>query len=313
MREKYLIVNGWGGGLRGIPSIIFWQRLVKIFPGLRDRIDLFGGVSVGALIFGGIARGLVPETIFELIHDEAEEIFKKTLWSRIRSLGGWIAPEYDVENMAREVADAVGLFTKFKDVKKALIVTTFDMVRFKMKFYENLTGFDDEKNLASALTQSAAAPTKFGTWAGGYDGGVYGKNSALWALAQALDPRNLETSQNNQRPKLEDCWVLDFGTGNPPPKEPEHGREWNYGKAQFAANLIPGIFLDGLHGAIEFSLKTILGERYHLVNFDMERKIEMDDLKARPELVEIGQKTVLVNTITWLRTWFRRSDLLWNE
>jgi len=301
LREKYLIVNGWGGGLRGIPSIIFWQRLIKIFPGLRNRVDLFGGVSVGALIFGGIARGLVIETIFELIHDRAEDIFKNTLWSRIRSLDGWIAPEYDVENMTREIEDAVGPFTKMKNVKKALIVTTFDMARFKMKFYENLTGSDDEKILASALTQSAAAPTKFGTWMGGYDGGVFGKNSALWTLAQALDPRNTGNSQNGQRPKLEDCWVLDFGTGNPPAKEPEHGREWNYGKAQFAANLIPGIFLDGLHGAIEFSLKTILGERYHLANFDMDRKIEMDDLKARPELVLIGKNTRLSETVTWLR------------
>ena len=301
MRKKYLIVNGWGGGLRGIPSMIFWQRLTKIFPGLRDRVDLFGGVSVGALTFGGIARGLKIETVFELIHDRAEEIFKRTLWDIIKSLDGWIAPEYNVKNMYSAIRDAVGDRTELRDVKKSLIVTTFDMVRFKMKFYENLTGADDHVFLSRALTQSAAAPIKFGTWWGGYDGGVYGKNSALWALAQALDPRNTGNSQNGQRPKLEDCWVLDFGTGNPPAKEPEPDREWNYGKAQFAAKLIPGIFLDGLHGAIEFSLKTILGERYHLVNFDMEQDIEMDDLEARPDLVEIGQKTGLTHTVNWLR------------
>jgi len=307
MREKYLIVNGWGGGLRGIPAIMFWQRLIKIFPGLRERVDLFGGVSIGALTFGGIARGLKIETIFELIHDRADVIFKKTLWDKIKSLDGWIAPEYNVRNMFSAIQDAVGNTTKLQDVEKSLIVTTFDMSRFKMKFYENLTGFDDSVYLSRALTQSAVAPVKFGTWKGGYDGGVYGKNSALWALAQALDPRNIgnerhrHAGQDGKNPRLENIWVLDFGTGNPPAKDPEHGREWNYGKIQFAANLIPGIFLDGLHGAIEFSLKTILGERYHLVNFDMERKIEMDDLKARPELVEIGQKTVLLDTVTWLR------------
>ncbi len=301
MREKYLIVNGWGGGLRGIPSILFWQRLTKIFPGLRDRVDLFGGVSIGALIFGGIARGLGIETIFELVYDRAEDIFKKTLLDRIKSLDGWIAPEYNVKNMGNAIQDAVGIGTKLGNVKKSLIVTTFDMARFKMKFYENLTGDDDDVYLSKALTQSAAAPIKFGTWLGGYDGGVFGKNSALWTLAQALDPRNTGNSQNGQRPNIEDCWILDFGTGNPPAKEPEQGREWNYGKLQFAANLIPGIFLDGLHGAIEFSLKTILGERYHLVNFDMDRDIEMDDLKARPKLVEIGKKEILVDTVTWLR------------
>jgi len=301
MRKKYLIVSGWGGGLRGIPAMIFWQRLTKIFPGLRDRVDLFGGVSVGALTFGGIARGLKIETIFELIHGRAEEIFKRTLWDKIKSLDGWIAPEYNVKNMFSAIQDAVGKETILFDVKKALIITTFDMARFKMKFYENLTGFDDGVYLSRALTQSAAAPIKFGTWAGGYDGGVFGKNSALWTLAQALDPRNLGNSQNGQRPSIEDCWVLDFGTGNPPAKEPEQPalREWNYGKLQFAS-LIPGIFLDGLHGAIEFSLKTILGERYHLVNFDMERDIKMDDLDARPELVEIGKKTFLGDTGRWL-------------
>ncbi len=300
-REKYLIVNGWGGGLRGIPSIIFWQRLLKSFPNLRERVDLFGGVSIGALIFGGIARGLSPETVFELIHDKAEAIFKKTLWSHIRSFDGWIGPEYFVENMAREITDAVGQSTKFQDVNKALIVTTFDMARFKMKMFENLTGADDSVYLSSALTQSAAAPIKFGTWFGGYDGGVYGKNSALWALAQALDPRNTEEIN---RPDIADCWVLDFGTGNPPAKELEHGKEWNYGKLQFAKNLVPSIFLDGLHGAIEFSLKTILGERYHLVNFDLDRHIGMDDLDARPELVEIGKKTSLGETVTWLKEIF---------
>lgn len=301
MREKYLIVNGWGGGLRGIPSMLFWQRLTKIFPGLRDRVDLFGGVSVGALTFGGIAQGLDIETIFELIHDRAEEIFKRTLWDKIKSLDGWIAPEYNVKNMFNSIKDAVGSI-QLQDLDKSLIVTTFDMARFKMKFYENLTGADDNVYLSRALTQSAAAPIKFGTWAGGYDGGVFGKNSALWTLAQALDPRNTENSQNGQRPSIEDCWVLDFGTGDPPPKKkPKRSREWNYGKAQFAAKLIPGIFLDGLHGAIEFSLKTILGERYHLVNFDMDRDIEMDDIEARPELVEIGKKMGLMYTVNWLR------------
>jgi len=305
MRKKYLIVNGWGGGLRGIPAIIFWQRLSKIFPGFRDRVDLFGGVSIGALTFGGIAQGLGIETIFELIHDRADEIFKRTLWDKIVSLDGWIAPEYNVKNMFNAIRGAVGN-TKLQDVEKALIITTFDMARFKMKFYENLTGFDDAVYLSRALTQSAAAPTKFGTWAGKYDGGVFGKNSALWTLAQALDTRNLLDRQS-QLPLIEDCWVLDFGTGNPPAKDPEHGREWNYGKLQFAS-LIPGIFLDGLHGAIEFSLKTILGERYHLVNFDMERDIEMDDLDARPELVEIGKRTVLLDTVSWLRPFFPLSD-----
>jgi len=303
MRKKYLIVNGWGGGLRGIPAIIFWQRVSKIFPGLRDRVDLFGGVSIGALTFGGVAQGLDIETIFELIHDRAPEIFKRTLWDKILSLGGWIAPEYNVENMLFAIRDAVGDHIRLQDVKKSLIVTTFDMARFKMKFYENLTGADDLVYLSRALTQSAAAPIKFGTWLGGYDGGVFGKNSALWTLSQALDPRNLEDRQNGQRPLIEDCWVLDFGTGNPPAIEPEPGREWNYGKFQFAS-LIPDIFLDGLHGAIEFSLKTILGKRYHLVNFDMERDIEMDDLDARPELVDIGKNMVLAETLEWLRPFF---------
>ncbi len=304
MRKKYLIVHGWGGGLRGIPAILFWQRLSKIFPGFRDRVDLFGGVSVGALTFGGIARGLGIETIFELIHDQAEEIFKRTLWDKIKSLDGWIAPEYNVKNMFKAIQDAVGEKTIFQDVlNKSLIITTFDMARFKMKFYENLTGSDDSVNLSLALTQSAAAPIKFGTWAGGFDGGVFGKNSALWTLTQALDPRNLEDRQSGQRPLIEDCWVLDFGTGNPPAKEPSDRKKWNYGKLQFAS-LIPGIFLDGLHGAIEFSLKTILGKRYHLVNFDMERDIDMDDLDARPELVKIGKNMVLADTVSWLRPFF---------
>ena len=38
-----------------------------------------------------------------------------------------------------------------------------------------------------------------------------------------------------------------------------------------------------------------------MVNFEVSRNIGIDDLDAKKELVELGKKTALGETVTWLR------------
>lgn len=78
-----------GGGVRGIVSIAFLERLEALLrarhpdrPGLRlaDYFDLIGGTSTGAIIAAGLALGMEMTELKRLYVDLAPRVFRRSFW-----------------------------------------------------------------------------------------------------------------------------------------------------------------------------------------------------------------------------------------
>jgi uncharacterized protein len=88
-----------GGGVRGIISLTFLQRIQTILRErtgnselrLCDYFDLIGGTSTGAIIATGLARGYSVEHLIEIYSSLATKGFQK---STMFFLGGFIAPKF---------------------------------------------------------------------------------------------------------------------------------------------------------------------------------------------------------------------------
>ena len=90
-----------GGGIRGITSIAFLERIETLLRArsgrgesfrLADHFDLIGGTSTGAIIAAGLATGRSVEHLKALYFDLANRVFRRT-WARVPYLqarfGSW--------------------------------------------------------------------------------------------------------------------------------------------------------------------------------------------------------------------------------
>lgn len=97
-----------GGGVRGVISIAFLQRIEELLKAdagipLTQQIDLVGGTSTGAIIAGALALGHSSDDIRSFYHDLAPRIFKK---SRMRIPG--IQSVFDAAKLKEEIVEICG-------------------------------------------------------------------------------------------------------------------------------------------------------------------------------------------------------------
>jgi uncharacterized protein len=101
-----------GGGVRGVISLTFLQRIEKI---LRDRtsieslrlcdyFDLIGGTSTGAIIATGLALGMSVQELLDIYSSLAKKGFQKT---HFLLLGGYIAPKFKERPLTAAIEDHV--------------------------------------------------------------------------------------------------------------------------------------------------------------------------------------------------------------
>ena len=99
-----------GGGMRGIISLAFLQRIEAILNDrdlsskpLADHFDLIGGTSTGAIIGGALALGQSPASLVDFYRDFAPRIFRR----RAFRLYG-IQPVFDATALKHEIHKIAG-------------------------------------------------------------------------------------------------------------------------------------------------------------------------------------------------------------
>src|SRR5215475_2576127 len=81
-----------GGGIRGLITLGILERLeaeLKQRTGkpLHDYFDYAAGTSTGAIIAGGLARGLPVAALIDFYTSAAEQMFESSkLWQRVKYL-----------------------------------------------------------------------------------------------------------------------------------------------------------------------------------------------------------------------------------
>lgn len=304
---KYRILSLDGGGLRGLITSRFLQRLSDdpTNGGWLDHVDLIVGTSTGGLLALALAHGKNPNEICDLYLNSGGKIFNDSIWDDVRDLGKLVGADYSNRTLKRELKSIFGN-TVLSQLEKKVAIPAFDLDNeavdkakrcWKPKIFHNFSGSDSDGAMKAAdvALYTSSAPTYFPSADGYIDGGVYANNPSMVAIAQAISSRNTQSERAN----LNDIVMLSVGTGASVNFIKGKTLDWGYG--QWIKPLIE-VVMDGVAGIADYQSSQLLGEKYQRLQiiFGDNESIKLDDVKKLPRMDELAQNYDLSEINQWL-------------
>lgn len=169
-----------GGGVRGIVSIAFLERIEAMLTAksgkgdafrLADHFHLVGGTSTGAIIAAALATGRTVEEIKTIFFDLAPRVFRRP-WSRIPWLQAKFLSRPLAEILAKELGDLslddpgirthVAIVMKRVDTGSPWIVSNLPGQPYWNDRADGKRPGNRHFKLANLVRASTAAPSYFG-------------------------------------------------------------------------------------------------------------------------------------------------------
>ncbi len=283
---KKRILSIDGGGIRGIIPLCALIELEKITgKPTRELFDSIAGTSTGAIIAGGLAKGLSAERCLEIYQVGGPIIFRRDWILWLTSLFSYkyrTAPMYD------QLKNYLGDPT-LNELPIDVMITATRVSDGRPWYFvrdnpanAQTTG---ELKLIDCIAASAAAPTYFEPWdvqpniGPCVDGGVgIAGNPVYQACVEAF----YYTPAGTYVP--EDTIIVSLGTGHYPKKHnPQNIIDW----ALFVVGELMGIPSDQQTALV---LRHFAQSRPYRWNPELPREIGLDDVNEIPALIAIGQK-----------------------
>jgi len=315
---KYRILALDGGGIRGLITVVMMQNMAKEagMANWLDKVDLVAGTSTGGILALAIAKGVDLNLVRRLYETKGKDVFDDSFLDNVLDLATVIGAEYSNKKLAVEIKKVVGDTVTLGQLKRHVLVTTFDLDNkdpdptkrtWKPKIFHNVPGQDNDASVPAfkAALYTSAAPTFFPVVDGYVDGGVYANNPSMCAIAQSQDTRN------TFRPKMDDLVVLSLGTGTS--LTYIKGENLNWGYAQWVKPLI-SLMMDGVNGIAHYQCKQLMGPRYNRLApvFPPGVSMGLDDVERAPEMVKFAndlrdkKDPDWVKTVAWMKsTWMK--------
>jgi len=313
-RPKFNILSLDGGGVRGCFTATVLERLEQRHPGFVDQFDMVAGTSTGGIIALSLAMGHSAAECRSFYEEFTHEIFKPDF---MRGLSPWHAKYSDTRKaeLFRMLFKGKGMET-FADLKKWVLLTSFRVDGRVPDDHESQTFFpsgrwrpalfsniprnaglvepDLDWPLFDAAMATTAAPTYFPLHQGYVDGGVFGNNPSLAAVAKAA----------SHFPELRptDINVLSIGTCIRPLKldaGTASGKEGDWGLSQWSPHLLNLVF-DSSNRSVSLYQQMLLGDRYHRINPLLGEDVGLDDINAIDLMIRIGNQVDLAPADLWL-------------
>jgi hypothetical protein len=272
-RDTYRILSLDGGGIRGLMTAIWLERLEAELPRpLWKHFDLVAGTSTGAILACAVSKGVRTQKIIDLYTERGHEVFPPTLkrlWSRVGRVfsDGLSAPKYDGQGLEAELR-RVFRTTQFGSLKiKPTLVTAYDTFSRKPVVFKNDRAQYAKIKVWEICRSSAAAPAYFpahvldiaGAQVPMIDGGVVANNPTACAIAEAFrinDGRRQSGGGSGRAYHREEFLVASFGTGETIRRIDEHeAREW--GALQWAVPIVDVLF-DGSADSVNYIASQVI-------------------------------------------------------
>ena len=280
-----------GGGIRGvIPARALMMLEETLGRSCHDIFRLTSGTSTGSILAAGIAHGLRAEQMYNLYVDLGNEVFRKTLRSRL-----WFAVNYRYPSDPLEAALRKNLGDGLLgDLWQAtpptdFVVTTFDVSENRTRFMKPWKEDYAHWPLVKAVLASAAAPTYFPVVGNHFiDGGVGSYNNPCYLAAYEI--------QYCLKWKLEETTLISLGTGRTP-DQVKAGKVSKFTPIQWISPL-----LDAFSHSADDQQVHLVDTFFKKLDFrrfqvDLETPIALDQPETIPELMKYGEKlgTLMLN------------------
>lgn len=294
-----------GGGIRGIiPGVVLGileKKLQKLSgePGARlaDYFDLMAGTSTGGILsccylladsegrpkFGA-------DEIVELYFKHGGEIFKRSLFHRIRTASGVLDEKYPDKGLRKTLKRYLGDALLSQQLRPSLI-TAYDIEQRRTHFFTSQDAHRKGNDFLArdVAWSTSAAPTYFEVARvkddlnrdyALIDGGMYAGNPTLCGYAEAR--KLFKKPGSEQAVTAADMLVLSVGTGSAKQPYPyERAKDW--GMAEWAKPLID-IMLSGGAETVDYQVRQIYDavnrpEQYLRINGPLPESVNhaMDD------------------------------------
>ncbi len=287
-----------GGGIRGlIPAVLLEWLEARTGRPISETFHLIAGTSTGGILAAGLCApridGGARFSAADLVGfylDDGPEIFHRSLWHGVSSLGGTVDEKYPADALERVLQRRFGDLS-LSQARTELLITSYDLERRNPHFFkswkargERLRGRESaaqrEFRLRDVARATSAAPTYFEpAWirnaAGEYfalvDGGVFANNPAMCAVASA---RALY-------PKARRYLIVSLGTGQAQRPIPyDEARDW--GLIGWARPILSVIF-DGVSDTVDYQLIQQFPRGYHRFQTDLSAGVNDDMDDAGPD------------------------------
>jgi predicted acylesterase/phospholipase RssA len=307
-RSAFSVLAIDGGGIRGIiPARILQAIEERTQRPIAELFDLVAGTSTGGIIALGLTKPnddsrpqYSATELLELYTKHGREIFDKSTWHTVGSIGGLLHERYSVKALDRLLKERFG-DTMLSEATVEVVVPTYDLTRPGPFFFKRLYARNQDKDWDLPFWQAAratsAAPTYFEPMAlprfaddppdwdhALVDGGVFANNPAACAYAEALE---VFTAKGDNRPI--EIHVVSLGTGTPPQRPGEIGspvpyeRARGWGLAEWAAPMLHVVF-DGVSKTVDHQMQLLCRDvegsppHYHRIQGELaEASPAMDD------------------------------------
>ena len=320
----YRVLSFDGGGVRGLMTTMLLERLCQQ-PGLEhafDGIDLIAGNSSGALVALAMAHGLGHPTMREtlghiqLAFENAPKVFGPPRWPNVLWIPWLFLTKYRNEARAEAVRQLLSE-KRLRDLNTHVLITAFDLENvtsgpgrrttrlWKPKIFHNFIGPNSDRELFAwqAALYSTAAITYFPSVDGYVDGGVYGNNPSMCALAQVFDARY----PPKPKPRLEDVLLFSVGAGQNLESVPRQRVRWGLAEWAWKGKFV-NLATDATVGVADYECRQLLTDsNYRRLNPDfgghpaiaLDDFDALEDIKQRLESPEVEEQ--IKECAEWLR------------
>lgn len=281
--KKILSIDG--GGIRGIIPAIVLAEIEKVTgKAISEIFDLVAGTSTGGILALALserdAQGnpkYSAKNLIELYEREGDQIFPKSLWQSVSTLGGFAEEKYP-----RAGIDAVLEQYFGNDLLGSClthtIVTSYDIENRKPMFLKSWRAEHQSVRVVDAARATSAAPTYFepvqfvvdNERRVLVDGGIFMNTPAVSAYVEAL----------RIFPEEKDFLLLSLGTGELNQAIPyQQAKDW--GTIGWLPSLLSCVF-DGVSDAADYQMNLLLESNYYRLQTKLDKADrEMDNTSEK--------------------------------
>ena len=297
-----------GGGIRGIiPAMVVAHIEKQTGTPARDLFDLIvgtssGGITALGLSLPGSGRPLryAARRLVRLFENQGKHIFERSLWRKVRSVGGLLEGSYSHEALEGVLGKHFGA-SNLGDCSVPTMVTAYDIRNRKTVFLKSWSLKHSKIECASAARATSAAPTFFEPaeleWDGSkrllIDGAIFINSPAVSAYAEACDLYSED-----------DIKLLSLGTGEVTGSVDANATA-SESNTRIVMTLLDSIF-DGVAKAADKQMISVLKDRYLRIQTRLDlASDDIDDAsKNNIEALKLSAKTMITDHNASLEAFF---------